>query len=150
MLGDRYQVVYLTGCQPECRQEAKNGQWENGFYTETLQQQITHAVTEEERQRVCNALSLTNLCGRLHKATEGQNGSCYVDYPVSYGAEENHWYRAIRALPDQRLASVPIVAMTANAFDEDMHNAIQAGMNGSLAKPLDVNKLYDMMRQCLK
>ena len=83
MLGDRYQVVYLTGCQPECRQEAKNGQWENGFYTETLQQQITHGVTEEERQRVCNALPLTNLCGRLHKATEGQNGSCYVDYPVS-------------------------------------------------------------------
>ena len=40
--------------------------------------------------------------------------------------------------------------MTANAFDEDMHNAIQAGMNGYLAKPLDVNKLYDMMRQCLK
>lgn len=85
MLGDRYQVVYLTGCQPECRQEAKNGQWENDFYTETLQQQITHGVTE-----------------------------------------------------------------TANAFDEDMHNAIQAGMNGYLAKPLDVNKLYDMMRQCLK
>ena len=58
--------------------------------------------------------------------------------------------RAIRALPDQRLATVPIVAMTANAFDEDMHNAIQSGMNGYLAKPLDINKLYDMMRRCLK
>ena len=67
--------------------------------------------------------------------------------PVMNGYEAT---RAIRALPDQCLAAVPIVAMTANAFDEDMHNAIQAGMNGYLAKPLDINKLYDMMRRCLK
>ena len=58
--------------------------------------------------------------------------------------------RAIRQLNDPALATVPIVAMTANAFDEDMHHAISAGMNGYLAKPLDVNKLYDVMRRCLE
>ena len=58
--------------------------------------------------------------------------------------------RAIRALDDPAIANVPIIAMTANAFDEDMHAAMKSGMNGYLSKPLDVDKLYAMMRKCLK
>ena len=58
--------------------------------------------------------------------------------------------RAIRSLADPAIAATPIVAMTANAFDEDMHHAIAAGMNGYLAKPLDIQKLYAVMRKCLK
>ena len=58
--------------------------------------------------------------------------------------------RAIRSLSDPAIAATPIVAMTANAFDEDMHHAIAAGMNGYLAKPLDIQKLYAVMRKCLK
>ena len=58
--------------------------------------------------------------------------------------------RAIRALNDPAIANVPIIAMTANAFDEDMHSAMKYGMNGYLSKPLDVDKLYAMMRKCLK
>ena len=58
--------------------------------------------------------------------------------------------RAIRALNDPAIANVPIIAMTANAFDEDMHSAMKSGMNGYLSKPLDVDKLYAMMRKCLK
>ena len=58
--------------------------------------------------------------------------------------------RAIRALNDPAIANVPILAMTANAFDEDMHWAMKSGMNGYLSKPLDVDKLYAMMRKCLK
>ena len=58
--------------------------------------------------------------------------------------------RAIRALDDPAIANVPIIAMTANAFDEDMHSAMKPGMNGYLSKPLDVDKLYAMMRKCLK
>ena len=67
--------------------------------------------------------------------------------PVMDGYEAT---RAIRALDDPAIAEVPIIAMTANAFDEDMHTAMKAGMNGYLSKPLDVDKLYDMMRKCLK
>ncbi len=67
--------------------------------------------------------------------------------PVMDGYEAT---RAIRALDDPAAANVPIIAMTANAFDEDMHTAIQAGMNGYLSKPLDVDKLYAAMRKCLK
>ena len=50
--------------------------------------------------------------------------------------------RAIRALNDPAIANVLIIAMTANAFDEDMRSAMKSGMNGYLSKPLDVDKLY--------
>ena len=47
--------------------------------------------------------------------------------------------RRIRALPDPRKAGIPIFAMTANAFEEDKQNALNAGMNGHIAKPLDIS-----------
>ena len=47
--------------------------------------------------------------------------------------------RRIRKLDDSVKASIPIIAMTANAFDEDRKNALDAGMNGHLAKPIDIN-----------
>jgi len=48
-------------------------------------------------------------------------------------------------LEDERLAAVPIVAMTANAFEEDKQAALDAGMNGHLAKPFDVDELFEML-----
>jgi len=53
--------------------------------------------------------------------------------------------RAIRALGDRRLASIPILAMTANAFEEDRQEALRAGMNGHIAKPIDINKLFETL-----
>ncbi len=48
---------------------------------------------------------------------------------------------AIREISDQEKASVPLIAMTANAFDEDIRNALESGMNGHVAKPIDREKL---------
>ncbi len=59
--------------------------------------------------------------------------------PVMNGLEAA---RAIRALDRPDAQTIPIVAMTANAYDEDVRNAREAGMNGHLAKPIDTALLY--------
>ena len=53
--------------------------------------------------------------------------------------------RAIRALDRPDAAAVPIIALTANAFDEDMQNSLQAGMNAHLTKPVDPYALYEAL-----
>ena len=58
--------------------------------------------------------------------------------------------QAIRGLDDPALASIPILAMTANAFDEDRKAAFQAGMNGHIAKPIDINKLFETLDAIIK
>ena len=57
--------------------------------------------------------------------------------------------RQIRALDDPALASIPIIAMTANAFDEDKKAAFDAGMNGHIAKPINIPKLMELLRDIL-
>ena len=51
--------------------------------------------------------------------------------------------RAIRALPDKALANIPIVALSANVFDSDIRKSREAGMDGHLAKPIDVPLLLE-------
>ncbi len=58
--------------------------------------------------------------------------------------------KAIRSLPDPALAGIPIVAMTANAFAEDVRAAEAAGMNGHIAKPIDVNTMMKTISGVLK
>lgn len=57
--------------------------------------------------------------------------------------------RAIRALPDRTLASIPILAMTANSFEEDRQAALASGMNGHVAKPIDFNQLFRTLHRFL-
>lgn len=58
-------------------------------------------------------------------------------------------YLAIRKLPDER-AQVPIIAMTANAFEEDRQAAFAAGMDDYLAKPIEIDKLLRKIVKALK
>ncbi|MDE6874705.1 MAG: response regulator [Lachnospiraceae bacterium] len=69
-----------------------------------------------------------------------------VQMPVldGYGAA-----RAIRSLENKELASIPIFAMTANAFEEDKQEALRNGMNGHIAKPIDVKKLIQTLDKVL-
>ena len=53
--------------------------------------------------------------------------------------------RRIRALEDPVKAGIPIFAVTANAFEEDRKNALDAGMNGHLAKPIEIPKLMEIL-----
>ena len=70
-----------------------------------------------------------------------------VQMPKMNGYEAT---RAIRALNRPDAKTVPIVAMTANAFEEDKDNALKAGMNDHLAKPLDIPKLLATLTKYLK
>ena len=56
---------------------------------------------------------------------------------------------AIRALDRPDAKTVPIVALTANAFDEDVQRSLQAGMNAHLSKPVEPEHLYTTLQQLL-
>ena len=58
--------------------------------------------------------------------------------------------QAIRHLPDKDKACIPIVAMTANAFEEDKRDAVATGMNGHIAKPIQIDKLLSMLAEVLR
>ena len=70
-----------------------------------------------------------------------------VQMPVMNGYEAT---AKIRALKDKKLAQIPIIAMTANAFTEDIQAAKDAGMNSHIAKPLDIQKMIETLTEVLK
>lgn len=57
--------------------------------------------------------------------------------------------KTIRSLKHPDAETIPIIAMTANAFAEDVQLAKNTGMNGHIAKPLDMNKLNDVLENWL-
>lgn len=69
-----------------------------------------------------------------------------VQMPVMNGFEAT---RAIRALPDPELASIPIIAATANAFEEDRRASLAAGMDGHVTKPIDPDVLVETLAQII-
>lgn len=69
-----------------------------------------------------------------------------VQMPVMDGYEAT---KKIRKLENHELASIPIIAMTANAFTEDREEALKSGMNGHIAKPIDVQVLFQTLDNIL-
>ena len=57
--------------------------------------------------------------------------------------------RRIRALPNERAKLIPIIAMTANVFREDVERCLAAGMNNHIGKPLDINEFFGALRRYL-
>ena len=69
-----------------------------------------------------------------------------IQMPVMNGYEAT---KNIRALDNPALSAIPIIAMTANAFDEDRKTAAECGMNGFITKPIDVNDIIKALQEVL-
>jgi CheY-like chemotaxis protein len=70
-----------------------------------------------------------------------------IQMPVMDGYEAT---RKIRGLQNERKASIPIVAMTANAFEEDRKRALEAGMDDHLTKPIQVPEMMHAIQKYIK
>ncbi len=83
---------------------------------------------------------------RFMKAAEGEFDAILMDVqmPVMNGYDAT---KAIRALNRKDAKEIPIIAMTANAFAEDEKEALNAGMNIHLAKPIDIELLKEVIKQ---
>ncbi len=86
---------------------------------------------------------------RFEKAAEGEFDAILMDVqmPVMNGYDAA---KAIRALKRRDATEIPIIAMTANAFAEDVRDALDAGMNVHIAKPIDMELLRKAMNQWIK
>ena len=70
-----------------------------------------------------------------------------IQMPIMDGYEA---VKKIRMLDNKELANVPIIAMTANAFEEDKKKAMEIGMNAHISKPIDIDKLLGSMMELLQ
>ncbi len=70
-----------------------------------------------------------------------------IQMPIMNGFEAT---RQIRGLEHPQISRIPIIAMTANAFDEDKKAALEAGMDGHIAKPIDVPRLMELLTEILE
>ena len=82
----------------------------------------------------------------MEKAEEGRYDLIFMDVqmPQMNGLDAT---RAIRLLDNSRASSVPIVAMTADAFSENVAECLKAGMNGHIAKPIDMKLVIKEIRR---
>ena len=111
-----------------------------------LNREIASVLLEEAGFRLDLAEDGKEAVEKLENAPAGEYDLILMDIqmPVMDGYEAT---RAIRKLQDPIKRNIPILAMTANAFDEDRQNAKEAGMNGHIAKPLDIPKLMHTLQE---
>lgn len=110
--------------------------------------EIASGILKELGFEVTEADDGTKAVEIMQNATPGDFDLILMDIqmPIMDGYAAT---REIRKLKNKELASIPIVAMTANAFDEDKQAAYDAGMNGHISKPVNIKKLIKMLQELL-
>ena len=114
-----------------------------------LNMEIAQTILEDAGFIIETANDGVAAVEKMENAVAGQYDLILMDIqmPIMNGYEAT---RRIRALKNPEVAATPIIAMTANAFEEDREKSYEAGMNGHLAKPVSVEKLMDTICQVIK
>ncbi|WP_343209330.1 response regulator [Anaerolentibacter hominis] len=113
-----------------------------------LNREIARTLIEEMGAEVEEACDGAEAVDKVSTSPEGYYDLILMDIqmPVMDGLEAT---KVIRSLKRQDAGTVPVIAMTANAFDEDVRAALSAGMTGHFAKPIDVYELEKLLERYL-
>lgn len=113
-----------------------------------LNREIAMAVIEDAGMKAETAENGQVEADMVVRSKDGYYDLILMDVmmPIMDGYQAT---QEIRRLENRKLADIPIIAMTANAFEEDRQAAIKAGMDDHLAKPIQIEKLYEMMKKYL-
>ena len=114
-----------------------------------LNREIAVELLKEEGFILDTAEDGTIAVEKMRTAKPGQYDLILMDIqmPIMDGYEAT---RQIRKLKNPETANIPIIAMTANAFEEDRQKALEAGMNEHVAKPIDLARLLEVVKKVLK
>ncbi len=114
-----------------------------------LNREIAEKILEMSGATVETAVDGLDAVNTVSRSEEGYYDMILMDVqmPVMNGYDAT---RKIRLLPRSDVVGMPIIAMTANAFTEDIMNAVQSGMNTHLAKPIDIKALSGVLSKYLR
>ena len=106
-------------------------------------------LLEDEKLVVTTAENGKEAVDIVSQSVPGRFDFIFMDImmPVMDGLEAT---RQIRTLNRMDTKEIPIIAMTANAFQDDVRDCIDAGMNGHIAKPIQVDKLLSMLKEVIR
>ncbi|MCM1188327.1 MAG: response regulator [bacterium] len=114
-----------------------------------LNREIAQVILEESGFLVDTAPDGTDAVAIMEKAEENYYDAVLMDVqmPIMNGYEAT---RTIRRLPRKDVQELPIIAMTANALEEDREAALKNGMNAHIAKPLDMDDFIAVLKRFLE
>lgn len=115
----------------------------------SLNREIAKMLLKEQGFFIDEAVNGQEAVEKVKASHAGEYAVVLMDIqmPIMDGYEA---VKAIRDLDNRILANVPIVAMTANAFDEERRKAFAAGMNGYVTKPIDLEVLFETLKQIIE
>ena len=147
---------FKIGTEKDLEQEQDHGETEEKFAGKRillvedndLNREISREILENEGMIVEEAEDGDVAVEKVRNSAPGYYDLVLMDIqmPRMNGFDAS---RAIRALKDQRLANIPVIALTANAFEEDKKAAMESGMNGHVAKPVDIKELRKELKRCM-
>jgi CheY-like chemotaxis protein len=113
-----------------------------------LNREIATEILKEEGLTVEEAVNGSDAVDKLLERGSGYYDLVLMDIqmPVMDGYTAA---QKIRTFPDKKLADIPIIAVSANAFEEDKKKSFDAGMNAHISKPIDAKILMDTLTSLL-